>query len=112
MTRRAVLAAPAAMAQTRDGVWRETFLKILLSAGMPVALWPRRRLDLAADPILDLLTRPAVDAIPAEVFAARQAAYAGPADHHGHVLTLLWDDFDRLPHRRLRQLAAPSAEGG
>lgn len=79
---------------------RRTPLAELLEAGIPIALWPRQ--GAAGTPTEDsihqalhtLLHGGALESLPVRVQRARSLAGEGEIPRH---LTLLWDDYDRIP---------------
>ncbi|MFD0419380.1 trypsin-like peptidase domain-containing protein [Streptomyces sp. NPDC127108] len=86
------------------------WLDAALSTGVPIMLW--RRYDCADDghatcapkAFLDRLTEAVStlepDQLPLEIMRMRKEAHSphkGGADHHGHHLTLFWDDPGRMP---------------
>jgi hypothetical protein len=82
-----------------DATAQQDPLLVSLSAGVPVALWLRRRFDDLAPLQRDIdaeLAQAGLTHLPN--FVLRQRAEAGSQDDHvGSHLALLWDDPDRLP---------------
>jgi hypothetical protein len=82
-----------------DAPERRDLLLVTLSAGIPIALWLRRRIEDMGQLRRDVdaeLTRAGLTRLPE--FVLRQRVEAGSEDHHaGSHLALLWDNPDRLP---------------
>ncbi len=80
-------------------------LAAILEAGIPIVLWPRVPMRSLEDSfnkfkgqLKDLFQSPQeLLNLPEWVFKQRVEAGRVGADHHGHHLTLLWDDPNRLP---------------
>lgn len=90
---RASAAVCAAMAVVPDA----KLVSKCVNAGAPVVIWARR----GDDPgdtrgKLEAVMAGALADLPARVYEERKRS-AGAEDHLGTHLTLLWDDFDRLP---------------
>lgn len=92
-------------------------LTAILETGIPIVLWPRVSMkslkdsfDKFKEQLKELFQSPQkLEDLPYWVFEQRRAALKARDDHHGHHLTLLWDDPNRLPPGT--QLVAPNREG-
>jgi len=77
----------------------------ILAAGIPIVLWPREKMKSLAGAfnrfkaqLADFFQSPQeLLNLPDWVFTQRVEAVEAGDDHHGHHLTLLWDDPNRLP---------------
>jgi hypothetical protein len=68
-------------------------LNTLLAAGIPVAMWHRRRSESLAQGLNALVHGTTLGSLPERVWDERKRALqTGDLDHSGRHLTLLWDD--------------------
>jgi hypothetical protein len=77
---------------------------MILRSGTPIALWARTCMaspDAIRQAVETLTMSDILERLPDEVWQCRRTAWAGGAHLPGNHLTLLWDDFNRLPHTQL-----------
>jgi len=96
-----VLASPLDMSNEES----HKIYHALINSGIPVVLWPRRKLgDLetpeqtkTAQQVIDNLWNKSLALLPEKVMKCRTHARASNTDHPSHYLTLLWDDPNKIP---------------
>ena len=95
-----------------NGQSREEIFWALLEAGTPVAIWPRASQAVPTEAaecrsrIASTLAASTLRELPKRLQAVRQDA-GHNVEHLGNHLTLLWDDFDRIPPKYLMPLMTP-----
>lgn len=89
-------------APPREGSGRE--LALILRTGIPIALWVRQDLTIDCSTELDQLLGCCIHDLPHEVrnkrvnaFTQQEEVQNTEDDPLGHHLSLLWEDFDRVP---------------
>jgi hypothetical protein len=93
----------------------QDILPYILKAGTPFALCLRKDatgLDDVDQEFKQLLASGDPDALGSAIWQQRRAAMSSQPPRQGYNLTLLWDDFDRLPQRELKPLELRSTSGG
>ncbi len=77
---------------------------LILRSGTPIALWSRKCMaspDDIQQAVETLTTSDILERLPDKVRQCRRKAWVGGEHLPGNHLTLLWDDFNRLPHTQV-----------
>jgi hypothetical protein len=94
----------------------DDILSAVLEAKVPIVLWPRERTNYPKalhELFTELVSQHPLSQLPALIKQQRyEALISGDKQHHqGHHLTLLWDDPNRVPPTRSKQLVSASRRG-